>query len=55
MHRLAFFAQRDIEKDEELCFDYNGRRDVSNHEDVEDAARYSCHCDATECRKWIYQ
>ncbi|KAG1112178.1 hypothetical protein G6F42_014815 [Rhizopus arrhizus] len=55
MHRLAFFAKRDIRKNEELCFDYNGRTDVSNDERNEGAARYSCHCDAIGCRKWIYQ
>ncbi|KAI8641720.1 hypothetical protein BD408DRAFT_417809 [Parasitella parasitica] len=55
MHRLAFFAKRDINKDEELCFDYNGRTDVSNDERNEGAARYACHCDAVSCRKWIYQ
>lgn len=55
MHRLAFFAKRDIRKNEELCFDYNGRTDVSNDERNEGAARYSCHCEAPGCRKWIYQ
>lgn len=54
MHRLAFFAKRDILKDEELCFDYNGRRDVVEDLEGENASRYSCHCDALECRKWIY-
>lgn len=54
MHRLAFFAKRDILKDEELCFDYNGRRDVVEDLDAENASRYSCHCNALECRKWIY-
>ncbi|KAG2193130.1 hypothetical protein INT47_006430 [Mucor saturninus] len=54
MHRLAFFAKRDIYKDEELCFDYNGRIDVSVEEKSEDSARYSCHCQAKDCRKWIY-
>lgn len=54
MHRLAFFAKHDIQKDEELCFDYNGRRDVTVDDNIEDAARYSCHCKAGNCRKWIY-
>ncbi|KAF1807410.1 hypothetical protein FB192DRAFT_1355568 [Mucor lusitanicus] len=55
MHRLAFFAKRDIHKNEELCFDYNGRTDVSNDERNKGAARYACHCEAPGCRKWIYQ
>ncbi|KAI8367857.1 hypothetical protein EDC96DRAFT_506313 [Choanephora cucurbitarum] len=54
MHRLAFFAKRDIQLYEELCFDYNGRRDVANQMEVDGAARYSCRCDAPDCRKWIY-
>ncbi|KAG0741974.1 hypothetical protein G6F57_010015 [Rhizopus arrhizus] len=55
MHRLAFFASRDIKKNEELCFDYNGREDLQQIEDEEEnPARYSCHCDSNECRKWIY-
>ncbi|RCH77505.1 hypothetical protein CU098_004270, partial [Rhizopus stolonifer] len=55
MHRLAFFAKRDIQKNEELCFDYNGRTDVASQKDIVGAARYSCRCQASKCRKWIYQ
>ncbi|KAI8357824.1 hypothetical protein BD560DRAFT_406273 [Blakeslea trispora] len=54
MHRLAFFAKRDIQQYEELCFDYNGRRDVADQMEVDGAARYSCRCNAPDCRKWIY-
>ncbi|KAG1467323.1 hypothetical protein G6F56_004474 [Rhizopus delemar] len=55
MHRLAFFASRDIKKDEELCFDYNGREVLQEKGDrQESGARYSCHCGSNDCRKWIY-
>ncbi|RCI00067.1 hypothetical protein CU097_002558 [Rhizopus azygosporus] len=54
MHRLAFFASRDIKKDEELCFDYNGMQCDTEEENMKHSARYSCHCGAPNCRKWIY-
>lgn len=52
MHRLAFFARRDIAEDEELCFDYNGRFDLESVTDTHD--RYACQCNAPNCRRWIY-
>ena len=45
VHRLAFFALRDIEPLEELTFDYK-------YEEGERTMQ--CHCGAPNCRKWLY-
>lgn len=48
MHGVAFFAARDIEEGEQLCFDYTGgRQQVSGK-------RRPCLCGSVSCHKYIY-
>jgi histone-lysine N-methyltransferase SUV39H len=49
MHGVAFFAARDIEEGEQLCFDYTGGRAVA-----EGARRRPCLCGASNCQKYIF-
>jgi hypothetical protein len=44
LHRIGFFALRDIVENEELSFDY--RYDSTGH-------TMPCHCGAPNCRKWV--
>ncbi|KAI9470247.1 hypothetical protein LPJ78_000531 [Coemansia sp. RSA 989] len=48
LHRLAFFAARDIAAGEELTFDYSPSCPDSS------GAMFACACGAAECRKQIF-
>lgn len=51
MHGVAFFASRDIEEGEQLCFDYTGGRPpISSHF----GKRRPCLCGSPACHKYIY-
>ncbi|KAJ1815672.1 hypothetical protein LPJ75_002288, partial [Coemansia sp. RSA 2598] len=47
LHRLAFFAVRDIEPNDELTFDYNPTKSSRVDSSTE------CHCGALNCRGYI--
>ncbi|KAJ1647177.1 hypothetical protein J3B02_001896 [Coemansia erecta] len=47
LHRLAFFAVRDIDPDDELTFDYNPSRGSRSDSSTE------CRCGALNCRGYI--
>jgi len=47
---IAFFAQRDIKKGEEITWDY--QLETSNKEVAE---RHKCHCESPKCRKYFIE
>ncbi|KAJ1911946.1 hypothetical protein H4219_005775 [Mycoemilia scoparia] len=69
LHRIAFFASKDIDIGQELCFDYmgggngagndntaaSGIMEIEAAEEAEDDRKLmECHCGASNCRKYIW-
>jgi histone-lysine N-methyltransferase SUV39H len=53
VYDIAFFACRDIEKGEELTFDYLDKEEGEEMDDPGEGA-IPCLCGAKKCRKWLW-
>lgn len=61
--RLAFFAKRNIQKDEEIHFDYENIGDIEEETDQDEdrknlrlrmISRVRCQCRSKSCREWVF-
>jgi len=55
--RLAFFAKKNIQKDEEIHFDYENIQEeveISNEKTTRMITRIRCQCGSSKCREWVF-